>query len=1219
MTLKRLFGISVCFIFSGCWFSNRQIPLPPEEAEYPPPVQKPLIFSDPVPVKWTTVPADSIHPGQISPFDLSKLPSQDFNPAAFSALSKPAVQRPFNYATLPDTVMDLDKIPAEPLVYKTSLIGVPKKVKLDLPRLRAESYFTSFQYSEVQGIPGMTVQSVLHTKDGLTWIGTEGGLCVIEGESLEIFPYKYGTIFNMAEDKEGRIWIRTGDNGVFEIDRKTGIQKQIELPFGVHIRIDLKGYIWICTFNYGISLISPDHKTFQHISIENGLGSNRSLRTLEDNDGRIWIGNLQSGLDILDLKENKIKRMGIAQGLSGNNVFSMAANNKGDIYIGGYNNGVDIINIGQNTFRYVEAINGEKKYRFYNMLSDDEGRLWIGTDSAGVYILNKNNDSVSHLSTPQGLGDSLTRCLSMNSQHQMYVGTYMGGMNVFPPGNVVAHHISTTDGLLNKEVWGLLEDDKDRKWIATHAGLNILMPDEKILKFQPDRRGTNRFDPVIKTGPDEILTGGFETGLYLINVARKTSEHIGIREGLPGVEISNLFQDKRGLIWIATYNGIVTQFDLLKRTIHYFQIPGGPDSNRITGFTDDGSGKLWIATYNGLFILKTTENTISRYSKQNGLSSDLCDMILADSKNRIWVSTEKGLNLLDQAKNNNTIFSESNGLAASGSYSLMEKGGRIFAGTSKGLTILKETKSLTVSENIWNLQTYSRLQGFKYVDFNANTQMSTLSGELWWGIEDGITMMNNSLFKDDSSVVSPKITGIELFGKVQYFTDPGMIKGTDTIWSENLDSFYLKGTFNSLNKEKQKGIEWDSLSNTYFPVNLSLPFNQNYIRFHFSNMLPQDAGQYKYRYILDGVDEKWSPVTSTPITENYNNISPGNYTLRISARRNLGPWSEPSVYHFRIRPPWWYSWWAELIYLFIFIGLLRFWVRYRSRRLQKENMILEQKITDRTTALSTSLENLRQAQGQLIQAEKMASLGELTAGIAHEIQNPLNFVNNFSEVNTELIDDVNKALEQGDVPEAKEILKDLEMNMGKITFHGKRADAIVKGMLLHSRASSGQKIPTDVNALADEYLRLSYHGLRARDKSFNAQFTMDLDEKLEDIMLVQQDIGRVFLNLFNNAFYSVTEKKKLAPESYEPTVSLSTKKKPDAVEIRIRDNGVGIPKKLLDKIYQPFFTTKPAGQGTGLGLSLSYDIITKEHGGKIDVETKENEFTEFIIELPIQA
>jgi signal transduction histidine kinase len=188
--------------------------------------------------------------------------------------------------------------------------------------------------------------------------------------------------------------------------------------------------------------------------------------------------------------------------------------------------------------------------------------------------------------------------------------------------------------------------------------------------------------------------------------------------------------------------------------------------------------------------------------------------------------------------------------------------------------------------------------------------------------------------------------------------------------------------------------------------------------------------------------------------------------------------------------------------------------------------------------------------------------------------------------------------------------------MEKITYHGKRADAIVKGMLLHSRASNGQKVPTDINALTDEYLRLSYYGLRAKDKSFNAKYTMDFDENIGKVMLVQQNIGRVLLNLFNNAFYSVTEKKKQMPERFEPTVAVTTKRRDKTIEIRIRDNGQGISQKVIDKIYQPFFTTKPAGQGTGLGLSLSYDIVTKEHGGKIDVETKENEFTEFIIELP---
>jgi signal transduction histidine kinase len=261
--------------------------------------------------------------------------------------------------------------------------------------------------------------------------------------------------------------------------------------------------------------------------------------------------------------------------------------------------------------------------------------------------------------------------------------------------------------------------------------------------------------------------------------------------------------------------------------------------------------------------------------------------------------------------------------------------------------------------------------------------------------------------------------------------------------------------------------------------------------------------------------------------------------------------------------------------------------------------------------IEKAYKELKTTQQQLIQSEKMASLGELTAGIAHEIQNPLNFVNNFSEVNTELIDELKSELNAGNAHQAIELADDIKDNEQKINHHGKRADQ-------HSRSSTGQKEPTDINALADEYLRLAYHGLRAKDKEFNATMKTNYDKTIGKINIIPQDIGRVILNLITNAFYAVTEKKKQIAHGYDPTVSVSTKKLSDKIEIKVKDNGAGIPKSIVDKIFQPFFTTKPTGQGTGLGLSLSYDII-KAHGGEIKVATKEGEGSEFIIEIPVKT
>ena len=312
-----------------------------------------------------------------------------------------------------------------------------------------------------------------------------------------------------------------------------------------------------------------------------------------------------------------------------------------------------------------------------------------------------------------------------------------------------------------------------------------------------------------------------------------------------------------------------------------------------------------------------------------------------------------------------------------------------------------------------------------------------------------------------------------------------------------------------------------------------------------------------------------------------------------------------------------------LLVILTLVFLLIAFIQWRNNKhKQKANkLIMQQK-----QQVESTLADLKLTQAQLIQSEKMASLGELTAGIAHEIQNPLNFVNNFSEVNTELIDELEAAAGEGNIEEIKTIAKDIKENEEKINHHGRRADAIVKGMLQHSRASTGHKEPTDINALADEYLRLSYHGLRAKDKTmssgqagFNATLQTDFDNNIPKIDIVTQDIGRVLLNLFTNAFYAVNEKNALARNEglpFEPIVSVSTRKVNNTIELTVRDNGNGIPQKITGKIFQPFFTTKPTGLGTGLGLSLSYDIV-KAHGGQLKMTTKEGEGAAFTIELPV--
>jgi signal transduction histidine kinase len=397
---------------------------------------------------------------------------------------------------------------------------------------------------------------------------------------------------------------------------------------------------------------------------------------------------------------------------------------------------------------------------------------------------------------------------------------------------------------------------------------------------------------------------------------------------------------------------------------------------------------------------------------------------------------------------------------------------------------------------------------------------------------------------------------------------------------------------------------------------IELAYNENRLNFSFVGLHYNNPGLNQYQYKLEGYDKEWS-TAGTQRFAAYTNLSPGSYTFLVKGSNSDGVWTkEPTKLEVVIHPPWWQTWWAYSLYAIAVALAIGGFIAYRSKALRRENKVLEDKVAHRTEQLQNSIENLKTTQTQLVQAEKMASLGELTAGIAHEIQNPLNFVNNFSEVSAELVTELKEELEKGNTEDVAAIADDLNANLQKIVHHGKRADSIVKNMLQHSRSSNGSKEATDINAMVDEYLRLSYHGLRAKDKSFNAVMETHFDPAVEKVLIHPQELGRVILNLLNNAFYSVHQQKRVAGKSYEPTVSVSTFRNANGVTIQIKDNGTGIPQAVLDKIFQPFFTTKPTGEGTGLGLSLSYDIIIKGHDGKLTVSNGINSGAEFNITLP---
>jgi signal transduction histidine kinase/ligand-binding sensor domain-containing protein len=1187
----------------------------PPQIPFAQPVINPLKLSKPVKFNLNTIKAIPIKPA-VQYFDIDKLPSRPYDSSAFKPFSKPVEETAFDFNHLPEKDLDVDKLPSRPLKFRTYVLPAPKLVKANVPRLKNAKLAI---YECGEGLRG-AFNNITKDRDGFLWVATTAGIYRYDGENYLLFaPSDNARVINIMADSLGRIWFSHLSGDLNILDPKKGTLKVGVFGFiPTRFLTDARNRVWVNTAGGGTHIIDPDLRTEKLLDKQHGLSTSLAWTIGSDQEGNIWIGTIGAGINIIDLKRNKIKYLARANGLTLNTISGMLRDHAGRMWLSSLSDGlIACADARRGSIQYIrETVEPGKPV--YEMIEDAPGRIWIGTADKGVAILDPSKKMIKRYNTADGLADNLIYSMARDKYNQVWLSTGTGLSRVGGAG--------ITKAKIEFPEVSITEDENGLIWMGEQtSGVTILDRKTKMVKQFGHREGlSNDTMQQITAMKNKIFICSYG-GLDIVDKKNKTMSHF---MRLANKNVSALTTDRDGLVWIGGTNGIDI-YDPGNNTLKYIgKTQGGAEgASPVFCMLEDRQRRMWISYGSGNVDIIDRDAQTVRHVDENRYIGGVAKILQMDGKGRMWIGSPKGVQIVDMQEMTSTSITTAQGLSDNGVTSLLFHNKQMYASTIRGLSIVAPPSG---PGEKWGITSFGAQYGIM-----PNTtgyvlaDLITKDGLYWRGNTD-VSILD--LSKKDTTLNHGLIAGIRIMDKPQYFIDPRASFSKDTLLNIKGAAGKIKDRENSSFSEKSD-LKWSSVSGPFnLPENLELPYDQNFLQFQYSsfNLTRQDSSWYRYKLI--GTDTDWSERTNEYATRNYVNLKPGGYIFELTAQNRDGSWSKPARFSFTIRPPWWATWWAWVLYLVLLSIIVYGFAYYRSRKLVKEKRVLEHKVHVRTEEvmqqkeeieaqrddLEKALKELKTTQTQLIQSEKMASLGELTAGIAHEIQNPLNFINNFSEVNTELIDEMQLEIDKGAFEEVKAIASDIKGNQQKINQHGKRADFIVKGMLQHSRTSTGERQPTNINLLADEFLKLSYHGLRAKDKSFNAEIITHFADDLPKINVVQQDIGRVLLNLFNNAFYAVNQKAKTAGQDYKPTVTVTTFAPPSGGwRAEVKDNGNGIPNAIKDKIMQPFFTTKPTGEGTGLGLSLSYDIVVKVHGGKLEVDSEEGNYTEFTITIPV--
>ena len=1075
-----------------------------------------------------------------------------------------------------------------------------------------------------------------------------------------------GKINSITQDKEGAMWFSDQTNRCitrYDGNRMIRYQHNPKDPntlggyYPECVNVDSNGIIWIGFFGFGLDMFDPVTGTFTHFrhdpnnpaSIANDTISN----VLIDHQNQIWIGS-NGGLSLFDPAKGTFTHFAHdpanPKSLSYNKVRALYEDHEGTLWVGtGFPwdrndlGGLNRFDRNAGTFtRYLHdpkdknsLINNKVRAIF----EDSRGILWIGTMGDGLHSLDLANGIITRHTYDAKHPEEISRpplktaedhitFITEDATKSLWIGTYSNGLVRYNPQTKVSTHYtgsnSTGIGYKDQSGWVAFVSTGGWLWISTQES-NLYKID--LFNTRVDLNMTLGYTSYsLLEKNKEIQWFAANDGLYRKNlttgISRQFRNDPQNPKSISGNWQTRIYEDPEGVIWISTPAGL-NRFEEKTQTFTRYVMNANDTSslawNDISVLLTDSKSNFWVGTYGGgIHLMNKEKGTFRRFKSVDGdstsLSGDFVTAVLEGDSNDLWIGTwdTKGINRMNYVTKKCRRYLPGTSISAI----LKDSDGTIWVGTNNNIysyddrtdtftlytvggvpVVVNDMKSMILDkeDNLWIFSVtgvirinpkkeqyivYGKQNGFISEDYPYSSANLLITGE----------------------IIAGTWTGYHSFDPAKFVIPPGR-----PVLS--LSNLYING---QLIKPGLNNSLPHPLDDT---KEIRLSYNQNVFSFSFQSIdySPEESKLFYYK--LENFDKEWQ-VADPNGQLYYFNIPPGKYILKIIAINTMNGSQVEKDITMIIAPPWWKTWWAYLLY-----GIGTIALGLSIHRYLKAQVLKTERERNRAHELAQAKEiekayhELKNTQAQLIQSEKMASLGELTAGIAHEIQNPLNFINNFADVNAELIDEMNQGIEKGDMAEVKSISYNIKENEQKIIFHGKRADSIVKGMLQHSRASSGTKEPTDINALADEYLRLAYHGLRAKDKSFNATMKTDFDENIGLVNVIPQDIGRVILNLITNAFYVVDEKKRQHPLDYEPTVTVRTKKMSDHVVVSVRDNGPGISPHVMEKIFQPFFTTKPTGQGTGLGLSLSYDIV-KAHGGELKVETVEGEGTTFIIQLP---